>query len=183
MSKIMEAWEQVLREAISQDYDEQQFALLQIGFVLQRHNPQKQFLSDAVEVTLPRDLQRLALDESRQRDALIYLSALIHKHTKQADIFLFAMSNAQAKILAEPLLGIVQAVGKKLRSDAIFQALTGLDNVVKNSGEAVLLPALKKFDILPVLEAWGENQDEVIAEKADILAEKIEKLLGKGEAE
>ena len=182
MSKVMEAWEQVLREAVSQDYDEQQFALLQIGFVLQRHNPQKQLDTDAIESTLSRDLLRLALDESRQRDAVIYLAALVSKHTKQADSFLFAMSNAQAKILLEPLLGLVKELGKKLKTDAIFQALLALDYAIKNAGDA-LLPALEKFDILPVLEAWAENKDDTVADKADILAAKIEKLLGKGEAE
>lgn len=181
MSKVMEAWEQVLRDAVSSDYDEQQFALLQIGFVLQRHNPQKQLESTAVEETLSRDLLRLALDESRQRDAVIYLAALVSKHTKQADSFLFAMSNAQAKILVEPLLGLLKEVGKKLKSDAIFQALLALDNGIKNGGDAVV-PALEKHNILPVLEVWSENQDDVIAGKADILAERIKGLLGKGES-
>jgi hypothetical protein len=178
MSKVMEAWEAVLRQAVSQDYDEQQFAILQIGFVLQRHNPNQQLESDAVEETLSRDLLRLALDESRQRDAVIYLAALVSKHTKQADSFLFAMSNAQAKILIEPLLGLLKEVGKKLKTDAIFQALLALDNAIKHGGDAVL-PAIQKHDILPLLDNWADNKDDTIASKADILAEKIEKLLGK----
>jgi hypothetical protein len=180
MSKIMEAWEQVLREAISQDYDEQQFALLQISYVLQRHNPQKKLESDAAEETLSRDLLRLALDESRQRDTVIYLAALVSKHTKQADSFLFAMSNAQAEILIEPLLGLLKELGKKLKTDAIFQALLALDGAIKNGGDAVV-PALEKINILPVLAEWAKNKDDVIADKAEILTEKIETLLGKGQ--
>lgn len=182
MSKVMEAWEAVLRQAVSSDYDEQQFALLQIGFVLQRHNPQKQIESDTVEETLSRDLLRLALDESRQRDAVIYLAALVSKHTKQADSFLYAMSNAQAKVLVEPLFGLLKELGKKLKQDAIFQALICLDNAVRYGGDAVL-PAVEKYDILPLLNNWAESKDDTIADKADILAGKIEKLLEKGEKE
>jgi hypothetical protein len=182
MSKIMEAWDQVLREAVSQDYDEQQFALLQISYVLQRHNPQKKLESDAAEETLSRELLRLALDESRQRDTVIYLCALVSKYPKQADSFLFAMSNAQAKILVDPLLDLLKVIGKKLNTDAIFQALLALDAAIKNGGDAVV-PALQKHNILPLLETWADNKDELVAEKADILAEKIEGLLEKGKEE
>ena len=116
MSRIMEAWEQVLREAVSSDYDEQQFALLQIGMVLQRHNPHLTMDSDAEEETLSRELLRLTLNHERQTDTVKYLTTLVQNKPKDADTFLYALSNAQPKILVEPLLELLLEVGEKLRA-------------------------------------------------------------------
>ncbi|MEL6310289.1 MAG: hypothetical protein AAFQ52_19275 [Chloroflexota bacterium] len=74
-SRVMEAWEDVLKEAVSSDFDEQQFALVRIGMVLQRHNPRVQMPSDAPEDMLSRELIRLTLNERRQADAVEYLTA------------------------------------------------------------------------------------------------------------
>jgi hypothetical protein len=77
-------------------------------------------------------------------------------------------------------LGLLKELGKKLKTDAIFQALLALDGAIKNGGDAVV-PALEKINILPVLAEWAKNKDDVIADKAEILTEKIETLLGKGQ--
>lgn len=180
MSRMIEAWEQVLRDAVSNDYDEQQFALFQIGLVLQRHNPLVKQESDAPEETLSRDLLRLTLNEERQRNALEYLGALIRKYPKQTDSFLFAMSNAQPKILAEPLFLLLAEMGKKFNRDAIYQALMTLDTLFKQDA-TILKQFAQKHDILPVLETWAEHDESLIADKADLLAEKIENLLNQGE--
>lgn len=180
MSRIIEAWEQVLRDAVSTDYDEQQFALFQIGLILQRHNPHVKPESDAVEESLSRDLLRLSLNEERQRYAVDYLGALVRKYPKQADSFLFAMSNAQPKVLAEPLILLLQEMGKKFNRDAIYQALMSLDTLFKQDSE-ILKQTLQAHDILPLVDEWTEHSDKLIADKADLLAEKIEDLLNLGD--
>jgi len=181
MSRVMEAWEQVLRDAISSDYDEQQFALLQIGMVLQRHNPHLGMESDAEEEALSRELLRLALNEKRQADAVEYLVTLVRNKPKDADSFFYTLSNAQPKILAEPLLKLLLDVGKKLKPDAAFQALIALDGVVKNADETVI-KALATYEIIPLLDDWSEREDdEILADKADTIAEKIVDLFDDGE--
>lgn len=172
MSRIIEAWEQVLREAVSSDYDEQQFALFQIGFVLQRHNPYVTLDSDAEEETLSRDLLRLTLNEQRQLDTVNYLVTLVHKRTAEADLFLYALGNAQPKILAEPLLELLGTVGNKLKPDAIYQALLAVDGILKNMDDA-LIPLFDTHDIIPLLDDWSELDDDLIAKKANSLADKI----------
>lgn len=176
MSRVMAAWEQVLREAVSSDYDEQQFALLQIGLVLQRHNPHLMMDSDAEEEALSRELLRLTLNEQRQEDTVQYLITLVRNHPKNADIFLYSLTNAQSKILTEPLLQLLQDVGEKLNADAIFQSLTAVDNILKHSDENVI-ELLDKIDIIPLLDDWADGDDTIIANKADILADKIVDLL------
>lgn len=181
MSRVMEAWEQVLREAVSSDYDEQQFALFQIGFVLQRHNPLLTMDSDAEDETLSRELLRLTLNEQKQQDTVNYLVSLVHKHTAEADLFLYALSNAQPKLLAEPLLELLVAVGNKLRPHAAYQALLAVDSILKNMDDA-FLPAFDKYDIISLLEDWSSLKDDLIAKKADNLADKIIDLLNEGGA-
>lgn len=176
MSRIMEAWENLLREAISKDYDDQQNAVFQIGLVLQRHNPYVVPESDIYEDSLSRELLRLTLNESRQTDTVIYLAQLVKNYPKQADSFLFALSNAQPKIVIEPLLALLQEVGAKLKHDAAYQALMALDAALRDGGEAVI-PALKAHDISDLLNDWAESKDDLLADKADSVDTKIQKLI------
>src|SRR5690606_21191280 len=167
MSRIMEAWEQVLRDAISNDYDEQQFALLQIGMVLQRHNPNLGMDSDAEEETLSRELLRLTLNNERQAETVQYLTTLVRNKPKDADSFPEALSNAQAKILVEPLLQLLLDVGEKLKADAAYQALLALDGILKHADDTVT-QAFNTHDIIPLLDDWSEDADELVANKADV---------------
>lgn len=177
MSRIMAAWEAVLREAIATDYDDQQNALFQIGLVLQRHNPHIKPESDVYEESLSRDLQRLALDENRQKDTVIYLAQLVKNHPKQADSFIFAMSNAQPKILIEPLLTLLQEVGAKLKTDAAYQALLALEGAIRDGGDTIA-SVLKAHDISGLLDTWADSSDDLLADKAVSVENRIEKLIG-----
>lgn len=175
MSKIMQAWEQVLREAVSSEYDEREFALFQIGLVLQRHNPHVTPDSDVYEESLSRELLRLRLDEKRQRDTVTYLVTLARQKPKQAATLLFALSNAQPNVLVQPLLALLHDVGAQFDGNGAYQALLALEGVLKYEPET-FQQAAQKQDITGRLEAWAEADDELLADKADLLLGKIEKL-------
>lgn len=177
MSRIMEAWEALLREAISTDYDDQQNAVFQIGLVLQRHNPYVIPEGDVYEESLSRELLRLTLNDSRQTDTVVYLAQLVKNHPKQADSFLFALGNAQPKIVIEPLLKLLQEVGAKLKHDAAYQALMALEAAIRDGGTTIV-PALKAHDISNLLNDWAESPDDLLADKADNVDNKIQKLIG-----
>lgn len=176
MSKLMEAWDRVLQEAASKDFDKQENALFQIGLILQRHNPHMTPDSDVYEESLSRELLRLALDEQRQHDAVMYLIVLSTKDNSAAASCLFAMSNAQAKVLAEPLLNFMKSHGAKMRPSVAYQALMGLDNLFKFGDEAVLAQ-IKKADLLDLVDTWSKSKDTLLAVKADGLAAKLEDLV------
>jgi hypothetical protein len=53
-----------------------------------------------------------------------------------------------------------------------------LDTVFKQDATS-LNKVLQDYDILPLLNDWSEHDDSLIADKADLLAEKIESLLDK----
>jgi len=173
MSRIMQAWEEVLREAISSDFDERQFALFQIGLILQRHNPNIPKESDVYEETLSRELLRLALDENRQRDTATYLATLIEKRPQDAASLFYALSQAQAHIMAQPLLDTVLAQHKKFDKDAIYHALLALENVLRGDEETANI-VKKSTRLQGLLHKWEEHDDDLIAGKAESLLKKID---------
>jgi hypothetical protein len=176
MSRVLEAWDQLLRQAVSRDFDEQQYALFQIGLVLQRHNPHVQPETDVYEQELSRDLLRLALDEGRQRDTVTYLCALAKNHPGAADGILYAMSNAQPGILIAPLLQLLKDMGNKLKGDAAYQALLALDGALRIGGQ-VVRDALQQYDLNELLEKWATSGDDLIVEKAGKVKRQIGRIL------
>lgn len=179
MSRVMEAWEQLLRDAVASDYDEQQRALFQIGLVLQRHNRAITPESDMQEEHLERELLRLTLNEQRQRDTLTYLATLVRNKAASAAPLLFAMSNAQPQLLAEPLVGLMHSASDKWNIEASYQALLALEAVLKQAPNE-LKRALLKHNIRPLLDNWAEADDELLADKADLLFVRLNRLLENG---
>lgn len=175
MSRIMEAWEQLLRDAIANDYDEQQRALFQIGLILQRHNSAITPESDMQEEHLDRTLMRLTLNEQRQRDALTYLATLVRNKPKSAATLLFAVGNAQAALLAQPLLELIATSGNKWDSEATYQALLAVEAVHKHA-QGELKQALAQHDIRPLLDRWADGDDDLLADKADLLFMRLNRL-------
>lgn len=175
MSRVMQAWEQVLREAISPDLDEQEFALFQIGLVLYRHNPTVQQETDVEEETLSRELLRLSLNPQRQMDTVKYLTTLVRNHPKKADSFFYAMSNAQPSVLIEPLIEVIKERGAKLSKDAAYHSLLALDTVFKHGSDEDRAK-IAEADLLDILDEWADSNDDLLAEKADVIAGKIEAL-------
>lgn len=175
-SRVMEAWEAVLRDAVADDYDDQQFALARIGMVLQRHNPHLEMPSDAPEEMLSRELIRLTLNHNKQSDTLAYLADLIRKRPAQADSVLYAMSNAQPSLLTAPLLKIILDMGDSFDDAARYHAVTALREILKHPDSAVIA-AFNTYDVIPVLDEWIEGTDTLTSEKAAIVADAIEDLL------
>ncbi len=173
MSRIMQAWEELLREAISSDFDEQQFALFQIGLILQRHNPTVPKESDVYEETLSRELLRLTLDESRQKDTVTYLVTLLQTQPQAAASLLYALSQAQPQLVAQPLRDAILAQHKKFDNEAIYQALLALDTVRKNDDDTAELLA-KSTRLQGLLTKWSDHDDDLIGGKAENLLKKLD---------
>jgi len=177
----MQAWEQILRDAISKDYDEQQMALFRIGLVLQRHNPHITPDSDVYEEALSRGLLRLALNEQRQRDTVIYLATMVRHQPKHADSFLFAMSNAQPKILIEPLVELLVDIGEKFGGAAAYQALVAFNNALRDGDDSVREVVKQQADnLIALLDDWSSAKDNLLSEKALNLADKVETMIDSG---
>lgn len=176
----MQAWEAVLREAVSRDEDEREFALFQIGLVLQRHNTTFTIESDVHEETLSRELLRLALNPQRQKDAVEYLATLVRNHPKQADGYLFALSNAQPALVAAPLLALIAEMGARLNSKARYHAVMALEGVLRHADDAIKA-ALQTHDVTDILAEWEADKDELLASRTSRVLDMIDDVV-KGDA-
>jgi hypothetical protein len=175
MSRVMDAWNEVLREAVSGDYDDQQFALFQIGLILQRHNPYIQPESDVHEETLSRELLRLTLNHDRQSAAVEYLAELAQRQPENADSFLYAMSNAQPMILAEPLLDLMLSQGATWDDSTAYQALRALNGCLLH-GDDDVLQQIQDPALNPLLEQWADSDDALLSAKATSIQNKLHNL-------
>lgn len=168
----LEAWEELLRDAVSSDEDEQENALFLIGLVLERHHKPNSDAPDLYESNLSRELQRLVLAENRQQAAVIYLAKLVETEPDAAPSALYALRRAKPAIYVEPLLAMLAKHGKSLDPDAAYEACEALLTCGKNPPPN-LREALKAYDPTPLLDHWAEMGNEDLADRADWTLEKL----------
>ena len=165
MSRIMETWAALQREATAPDYDTQQYALFQVALVLERHsapNPDADYYADH----LSRDLLRLVLDARRQRDTVDMLVGIVRANLQQSASAFYALSKATPDVMAQPLLQLLKAVGKKLPPNAAYEAVQALDAVIKTETDATQA-ALAQHQVGTWLERWIDAEDERLSIKAE----------------
>ena len=171
----MDAWNEVLREAVSGDYDDQQFALFQIALILQRHNPHIRAESDVPDETLSRELLRLSLNHDRQETTVEYLAELVQRQPEQADSFLYAMSNAQPMILVTPLLKLMLSQGMTWDDATAYQALRALNGCLLH-GDDDVLQQIQDAALDALLETWANSDDDLLSAKAESVENKLHNL-------
>jgi hypothetical protein len=180
MNRLVSAWEELLRQATSPDYDEFQDAMFRIALVLERHNYPNRSIGDIYEEYLSRDLLRLALDDRRQREAVDFLVAMVRARRADADTFLYALARVKPVLMVEPLLGLIHEWHDKWPLDACYEAACGLDMALKVGGDEVMT-AFQAHDPSEILDGWADSADDSLAERAGLVLAKLDRLLG-GEA-
>lgn len=175
MSRMLEAWETLLREATSRDFDTQQGAVFQISLVLERHGGGALLPSELYEENLSRELLRLTLDDKRQREAIDFLAAMVRANDANAETFLYALSKAKPALAIAPLLALCHERGATWDDGAAHEAVKALLAFLKR-GDAVVLAALREGAPLAQLEAWAEREDALLADTAALLLDKLDAL-------
>jgi hypothetical protein len=176
MNRMVEAWEGLLREATSQDYDEMQDAMFKVGLVLERHNYPNAMNSELYEEYLSRELLRLVLDDKRQSEAIDFLVAMVKARKQDADTFLYAMGKCKPTLVIAPLLMLINDLGNKWNNEGAYEAVVALDNCLKATDDSVK-DAIRANDPSQQLDAWAEANTEDLAIRADRVLEKVEDLL------
>lgn len=172
----MEAWEELLRQAIDPDVDERENIIFQIGLVLERHSNPNLVAPDLYEENLSRALLRLTLDEERHRAAVVYLATLVKTEPESAESYLYALSRAKPDYLIVPLLQLLREQGKRLHPEAAYQAAKALNNCLK-TGSQVVIDAIKANDPSALLTQWADGDDDELGDAADLALEKVEAIL------
>lgn len=172
----IDLWEDLLREAVSSNDDDQENALFQIGLILERHNRPNTDIPELYEDHLSRDLLRLVLPEVRQRAAVVYLAKLVETQPAAAASALYALRRAKPLYYIEPLLSLLAERGKTLKPDVAYEAAEALLTCAKNP-PSNLEEALQAYNPSALLDEWAEGKDDELADKADWALEKLEPFL------
>src|SRR5262245_15822588 len=137
MVKPMEAWEELLRQAIDDDIDERENYIFQIGLVLERHSGPNLVAPDLYEENLSRALLRLTLDDARHEAAVVYLATLVKNYPESAESYLYAIGRAKPQFMVVPLLKLLKESARRLSPEAAYEAVKALDACLKAGGEVV----------------------------------------------
>jgi hypothetical protein len=172
----LEAWDELLRDAISSDEDEQENALFLIGLILERHHRPNADAPDLYESHLSRELLRLVLADNRQQAAVIYLAKLVETQPDASSSALYALRRAKPAFFIEPLLELLAKHGKSLNPDAAYEACEALIASAKQP-PANLKEALAANDPTDLLDHWAEIGDEDLADRADWAWQKLSSYL------
>ena len=176
----LDAWEDLLRDAVSSDEDEQENALFLIGLILERHHKPNADAPDLYETHLSRELLRLALADVRQKAAVVYLAKLVETQPEAGASALYALRRAKPLFYIEPLLDLLAKHGKSLKPDAAFEVCEALITSAKQP-PANLKEALMAFDPTDLLDQWAETGDEDLADRADWAWQKLSPYLPNAE--
>lgn len=177
MSRLIDSWNDLLRQVGSSDFDEQQMALFQIGLILERHHAPQEYATDIYEAHLSRDLLRLVLSEERQADTLEYLIAMLSRDPEHAENYIYTMGRARPSLLINPLLELICEKGSVLSEDAAYEAVKSLWACL-NSNVTTTAIAINGCDPSDQLDDWAESDHRELALLADRVLDRVEEFLG-----
>jgi hemerythrin-like domain-containing protein len=169
MSRIMQAWEDLLREAVDRDEDTRQYAALRIALILERHYQPNQDAPTLYEDHLSRELQRLTLSESRQRDALQYLLQLATNNKEMADAFLYGVAVANPEIALPLVSSWLKNNAKDLSDTSAYQLVVFLRRIKRREDKALWQTISQETFWQDLLKQWATSEDDDLAQSAKSL--------------
>jgi hypothetical protein len=176
MSKVMEHWDNLLRQAIAKDDDERENAIFQIGLILERHYQPNQDAPDLYETNLSRELLRLVLDESRQQDTLLYLITLVKNQSQDAASLIYAIRRANPALFIQPLLKLLGDYGQALTNDAAYEVVLALEACIKAQDDNVVA-ALRAAELAPLLTVWADGSDTLLGGKTKRMMVRLKQVI------
>lgn len=173
-SRRMAAFNQLLSLAQSSDFDEREYALLQIALVMEQSNLEDHtHTPDIYAGNLSRELLGLQLDRADQERVVSELVRLIVSSSKNRETLYWALGKTRPEIGLPALLSLLAAQGKQLDDETAYQAVLALDSFIKGMPEADCLEQVSLNDPQPLLKQWAKSADERLARLAVRLVERF----------
>lgn len=182
MSKVMEHWDNLLRQAVTKDEDDRENAIFQIGLILERHYQPNQDAPDLYETNLSRELLRLVLENSRQQDTILYLITLVKNQPQDAASLIYAVRRSNPVFFIQPLLALLNDKGADLGNDAAYEVVLALESCIKSNNETVIA-ALRAAELSPLLNTWADGSDTLLGGKTKRMMVRLNKLVNPAESE
>lgn len=174
-SRRMEAFNKLLKQAKSKDFDTSEYALLQIALVLEQSNlTDHKNTPDIYADNLSRELLNLQLNTEDQDLVVGEIARLIASNSKNRPTLYWALGKAKPEIALPALLGLLKAQGKNLNEETAYQAAISLDALTKGDLSTELQAHIALNDPTELLERWSDANDDRLADLAADISDKLD---------
>ncbi len=173
----LRALEDLLAQLDASDFDKREYALFQLGLMLDRSNLVGD--DDLAERSLTRLQLRLRLSCAEQELVTERLTSLALRSQASRASAIWTLGKVDAVILLGPLLALIDALGKHLSDEAAYQACCALSKCLEVGEDGAAIPApvrarLGAAQLSSVLERWrgsGSKRLQMTASAAAMIAQ------------
>lgn len=174
----MRALEDLLGQLSSNDFDEREYALFQLGLILDRSNLEAD--DELAARSLSREQLRLRLSSDEQQMVAEDLSQLALRLSESRASAVWTLGKVEGVVLLGPLLALIEATGEQLSDEAAYQACCALRKCLEK-GDSISLPVrarLRAAKLKTILDRWRQRGDKRLQNSAGRANAMIEQLDG-----
>lgn len=173
----MQALEDLLTQLASNDVDEREYALFQLGLVLDRSNPEAD--DELAARTLSREQLRLRLSSDEQIIVADHLSRLALWSKASRASAVWTLGKVEGAVLLGPLLALIKSTGEQLSDEAAYQSCFALCKCLENLDgiSPPMRASLRDANLKIILDRWRHNDDKrlkMTANRAKALIERLD---------
>ena len=160
MRRRIRALEDLLAQLGSKDFDTREFALFQLGLILDRSNlaegdelATRNLSREHLRLRLPRDAQALVAEQ---------LSQLALRSKESRASALWTMGKVDGAALFGQLLALISAFGKQLKDEEAYQACRALNKCLETGDDFSHSnrKSLRDGNLGTILERWRLGSDK-----------------------
>ncbi len=156
----MRALEDVLARLASNDFDQREYALFQLGLILDWSNLEEG--DELAARVLSREQLRLRLSSVEQEMVADHLSQLALWSKESQASTLWTLGKVEGAALLGPLLALIKAIGEQLSDEAAYQACCALGKCLEtgDSSSAPVRASLRDAKLKTILHRWCQGGDK-----------------------
>lgn len=168
----MRALEDLLTRSASNDFDEREYALFQLGLILDRSN-----LEEGDELAarrLSREQLRLRLSSDEQELVADHLSQLALRLEESRASAIWTLGKVEGAVSLGPLLALIKSIGEQLSDEAAYQACCALSKCLEKGPP--IHASLRDAKLKIILDRWRLGGDKRLQMTASRATAKIRQL-------
>ena len=156
----MRALEDLLARLASNDFDQREYALFQLGLILDWNNLEEG--DELAARALSREQLRLRLSSDEQEMVADHLSQLALRSKESRASALWTLGKVEGAVLLGPLLALIKSIGEQLSDEAAYQACCALGKCLEtgDSISASIRPSLRDAKLKTILDRWRQSGDK-----------------------
>ncbi len=152
----MRALEDLLTLSASNDFDQREYAMFQLGLVLDRSNLEAD--DELAARTLSREQLRLRLSSDEQEMVAEHLSQLALRLKESRASAIWTLGKVEGAVLLGPLLALIKSIGEQLSDEAAYQACHALSKCLEKSPP--IRVNLRDAKLKTILDRWRHSGDK-----------------------